>query len=87
MLHHPGAHLQTPKTVVEPPARPELPAGALGWESCLPLLRQLSSGGPAGLGTRQGSAAGRRKEGRQRAGKEGGREAPTELEKLDLIWQ
>lgn len=71
-LHHPGAHLQTPKTVVEPPGRPGPPAGTLGRETCLPLLRQLSSGEPAGLSTRQGSAAGRRKEGRQRAGKEGG---------------
>lgn len=70
--HHPGAHLQTPKTVVEPPGRPGPPAGTLGRETCLPLLRQLSSGEPAGLSTRQGSAAGRRKEGRQRAGKEGG---------------
>lgn len=43
----------------------------LGRESCLPLLGQLSSGEPAGLGTTQGSTAGKRKGGRQWAEKEG----------------
>lgn len=68
VLRHPGAHPQTLKTVVEPPAWPRPPAGTLGQESCLPLLGQLSSGEPAGLGTRQGSVAGRKEKRRKTEG-------------------